>query len=618
MDIVSARLARRATGITLAVCLVGSSLTACTPKPKSAQPVAEEFFHNVAAQDFDAAAQLTDQDDSARELLSRSWEGLQAEGLDVSLNKVDAKDTVATAKYTLTWKLPKDRTLSYDTSMTLNRINDQWTIRWQPAAVHPKLAANQHLELRAINAERASVVSSDGAEVLVPGVQYRLIADTQHIIDKAATAQTIATHLRAARAADETVPELSASDIQQALETNRGSYSLAVVNERAGDSIKQALAGVSGIRLNKEAAMVNKDPNFAPDVIRRVSSLVNDQLAGANGWSVDAVTQDGVSMQTIERHAPQVAPAIRISLNHNVQVAAERAVNLRKDKQSMLVAIRPSTGEILAIAQSDLADKQGDLALNGQYPPGSTFKIVTASAGIQDQGLNADSIVPCPGTMNIYGRTVTNYNGFSLGNVPLEKAFARSCNTTFANISEQLNKGQLKEIGRDFGIGIDYDIPGLNTLTGSIPQGDTELARTEAGYGQGEVLVSPFGMALVSATAAAGKTPTPTLVSGTTTKVSGTADGLKPETVEQLRRLMGAVTAPGGTAAGMRAGGKIFGKTGEAEINGGSHAWFTGYRDDIAFASLVVLGGGSEASVAVVDNFFTTLDDLNAGIAVSQ
>jgi cell division protein FtsI/penicillin-binding protein 2 len=281
--------------------------------------------------------------------------------------------------------------------------------------------------------------------------------------------------------------------------------------------------------------------------------------------------------------------------------------------QTMLVAIRPSTGEILAVAQSDLADREGDLALSGQYPPGSTFKIISAGLGIEDQGLTPDSIVPCPGSMNLYGRTVNNYNQFSLGNVPLELAFARSCNTTFADISTKADPGELKEIGRSFGLGMNYEIPGINTVTGSIPEGETPLERTEAGYGQGLTLASPFGMALVSATVAAGKTPNPTFISGHETKESSDAKPLKKETIDQLRRVMRAVVLPGGTAGGMRAGGEIYGKTGEAEITGGSHAWFTGYRDDIAWATLVVLGGGSEAAVAVTDEFLVRLDELDKG-----
>ena len=83
--------------------------------------------------------------------------------------------------------------------------------------------------------------------------------------------------------------------------------------------------------------------------------------------------------------------------------------------------------------------------------------------------------------------------------------------------------------------------------------------------------------------------------------------------INELRSMM-RQTVTSGTAAGMQAQGEIFGKTGEAEINQGSHAWFTGYRadDDIAFATLVVLGGGSETSVSITDSFFQNLDKHRA------
>ena len=138
------------------------------------------------------------------------------------------------------------------------------------------------------------------------------------------------------------------------------------------------------------------------------------------------------------------------------------------------------------------------------------------------------------------------------------------------------------------------------------------MERTEAGYGQGADLASPFGMALVSATVAAGKTPMPTLLSNHKTKASEDAPAPDPHVLENVRDMMRAVVT-GGTASGMQAGGTIYGKTGEAEINEGSHAWFTGYReDDIAFATLVVLGGGSDTSVNITDNFLQKLDAYRA------
>ena len=586
-------------------------LVACTPKPKSAEPIVEEFFAKVAAGDFSGAAALTDQADKVRQVLEETWSGLQAEAITATIATTDAKETIATATYTLNWQLPKNRQLEYDTEMTLNKVNDTWLIRWQPTALHPKLGANQHLELRAVNAQRASVVSSDGAEILAPGTVYRLLVDVTKVTDRNATATTIANALTVASQQDELVVPVDAQQLRDNLAGANGVYSVTTINNQSAGTVMEQLEGEPGVSFNEEAALVSKDPGFAPDIISRVAALVNEDLEGANGWQVAVVTHDGALVDDVIYHEAKPAPAVKVSLDHNVQQAAEEAVNKRPDMQAMMVALRPSTGEILAVAQTDKADEKGDLALSGQFPPGSTFKIVTAAAGIADKGLEPNSIVPCPGTINLYGRTVTNYNGFSLGNAPLRQAFARSCNTTFADISTQLEQGELQRIGKQFGLGIDYNVPGLTTITGSIPVGETALDKTEAGYGQGLTLVSPFGLALVSATAARGSTPTPTLVSGFETTQNETSDAPAPQTIEQLRELMGAVTEPGGTASGMQAAGKIFAKTGEAEITGGSHAWFTGYRDDIAFATLIILGGGSESAVSITDSFFVKLDELS-------
>ena len=212
-----------------------------------------------------------------------------------------------------------------------------------------------------------------------------------------------------------------------------------------------------------------------------------------------------------------------------------------------------------------------------------------------------------------------SYNSFSLGTTTLRNAFAQSCNTTFAEISTDLPVGRLKEIAEQFGLGRDYEIPGLTTVTGDVPEGEVMLDRTEAGYGQGLDLASPFGMALVAATAANGRTPVPTLLE---TETGKTLDGdgaaaqpgtpLDPAVLDNLRDMMRAVVTSGSGRA-ISGAGEVYAKTGEAEYNGGSHAWFAGYRGDLAFATLIVGGGGSEHSVAVTQQFFTELDATPEG-----
>ena len=535
---------------------------------------------------------------------------MQAEGLEATLKGTHTEGGVATADYTLNWDLPGDRHFEYDSKMTLTKTSDTWTVRWQPTVMHPDLGANQHLELRSVPAQIATVVGSDGAVLLEPGRSFRVFVNTTEVEDLNGTMNRIAGELDALRADDESAPRIDPAAKADEARNVDGDYSVLTVNQAQGNRLKASLGNVKGVRLNEEQALVRPDPSFAPDIMSRVSRIVEGDLQGANGWKVVAATNEGAEVRKLGGEDAKAAPSVHVSLSRTVQDAAQKAVDTRADSKTMMVIMRPSTGEILAVAQSEKADEDGDAALMGQYPPGSTFKMVTAFAGMEYQGLTPDSTVGCPGTQDIGGRIVTNYNTFSLGNTSLENAFARSCNTTFADISTKLKPGQLKDVAGQFGIGQDFQIEGLDTMTGSVPEGEIMLDRTEAGYGQGHDLVSPFGMAVVASTAAAGKMPTPYLIGGEDHKTGVTGDETKPlpkAQIDGLRRIMRAVVTSG-SGSGVAGAGEVYAKTGEAEINEGSHSWFVGYRGDLAFATLIVLGGGSEHATTVTNTFFQNLD----------
>jgi cell division protein FtsI/penicillin-binding protein 2 len=136
-------------------------------------------------------------------------------------------------------------------------------------------------------------------------------------------------------------------------------------------------------------------------------------------------------------------------------------------------------------------------------------------------------------------------------------------------------------------------------VTGNVPPTVNLAERTEDGFGQGKVLVSPFGMAMVAATVAAGKTPVPQLIVGRPTEITGDRTEITPQMLDGLRPMMRLVVT-NGTAKDLSESGPIYGKTGEAEFNGGSHSWFAGYRGDMAFAALIVGGGSSEYAVRML------------------
>ena len=183
------------------------------------------------------------------------------------------------------------------------------------------------------------------------------------------TAAGISAALAKAHEVDRGVPLRDAEDLAKELQDASGAYSVAVVPAPARDAFEAALAGEPGVRLNEEAAMVNAQPDFAPDIMARVGELVRDDLQGDTGWSVDVVNENGASYEEIKRQDAAPAPAVHISLDHRIQRAAEMALEPVAGQQAMIVAIRPSTGGILAIAQTPAADAGGNLATMGQYPP---------------------------------------------------------------------------------------------------------------------------------------------------------------------------------------------------------------------------------------------------------
>lgn len=615
MAAASSGLVRRAGAAVVCVLVLAASLVACTPRPASARPVARDFLEAVASADWDKVSSLIDAPDRAVPIWKDTFAGLQAESLTIDDPDVEVSGNSATARYHMTWALPRDRTLSYDTSVLLTLQDETWTVRWQPSSVHPRLGANQHLELRAVTPTRASVVSSDGVALLTPGTVHRVVVQAGQANPQVA-ARRIADALAHAHAQEPSVATVNPRDLEHTLRGASGAYSVATVPAAVGEMVRADLTGLDGVSVNDEATMLTPKPGFAPDIMARLRGVVDSELDGAAGWRVSVVNPEGVALADVDFHDAQPAPRVDVSIDYQVQQAAQEAVDTRRDDEAMMVALRPSTGQILAVAQTAAADRQGDLALSGQYPPGSVFKIITAAAAMQDEQVGPDTPVPCPGRMNLFGRTVVNYNEFSLGTVPLEQAFARSCNTSFAQLSTDLRPGRLKEVASQFGIGADFDIAGIDTLTGSVPQADSELDRTEAGYGQGLDLVSPFGMALAAATAATGQVPTPQLVASKPTHAKGVGPRLPESLTAGLHRMMRSVVTTG-TAQALKAEGEVYGKTGEAEFNEGSHAWFVGFRPanpdgepgtDLAFATLVVKGGGSEAAVAMTDHFFARLD----------
>jgi hypothetical protein len=592
--------ASRAAASLLTVVAVVVTLNACTPKPNGPEPTAEKFFAALATGDTAAAAELSDKPADARAALNEAWAGLQAVRLDAQILGSKYAGDTGSITYRYTWHLPKNRTWTYDGQLKMVRDEGRWEVRWSATGLHPRLGEHQTFALRADPPRRASVNERGGTDVLVPGNLYHYALDAKSA--ESALMPTARAVVDALRPFDNT---LDPQRLAEQASSSKDPLSLITLRQSDHDRVAGAIGALPGVVVTPQAELLPTDDSFAPEIVSQVKNAVVDELDGAAGWRVVSVNQNGVDVDVLNEAPGAPAPSVTISLDRSVQNAAQNAVNTT-GKKAMIVVIKPSTGEILGVAQNAAADSEGPLATNGLYPPGSTFKIITAGAAIDRDMATPNTLLACPGTMDIGHRTIPNYGGFDLGTVPMSRAFASSCNTTFAELASRMPPRGLTMAAAQYGIGPDYQIEGLNTVSGSVPPTVNLAERTEDGFGQGKVVVSPFGMALAAATVAAGKTPVPQLIEGRQTVITGDRTPISPKMLDGLRPMMRLVVT-NGTAKDLQGSGEVRGKTGEAEFEGGSHSWFAGYRGDMAFAALIVGGGSSEYAVRMLKGMFDQL-----------
>ncbi|MCW2915422.1 MAG: hypothetical protein JWN52_3490 [Actinomycetia bacterium] len=325
------------------------------------------------------------------------------------------------------------------------------------------------------------------------------------------------------------------------------------------------------------------------------------ELAGDYGgeedstaWAIELLVPGRLKPQQVKVFGRAAGGRLRTTLDGGIQSAADSAVR-GAGKPAAIVAVRPSTGEVLAVA--DTLGGRG--AFVGLYPPGSTFKVVTAAALVSG-GMSPGSTASCPDSVVTGQRTIRNHDGVKLGTTSLGQAFAQSCNTTFSQLAvEKLGPGKLATQAKLFGFGSTIS-PGVQAYEGDFPAPQSGAELAEAAIGQGRVQASPLSMALVAGAVADGEWRPPRLLSARLLP-NGAASSPHPiprTLLDALRPMMRAVVTSGtAAAAGMPAG--VAGKTGTAEYDnaGHAHAWFIGYQGDFAFA-VFVQGGESGPHVA--------------------
>lgn len=374
----------------------------------------------------------------------------------------------------------------------------------------------------------------------------------------------------------------------------------------------------------------------------RVESSFNDQLLGESGV---------ITMQDVQDRflgSGEKGDDVRLTVHSELQETARTALGGNK---GAIVALDPQTGDIKAMWSNPSYDptplashetltakryyksldpKSPDSPLVPRstlksYPPGSTFKIVTATAALESGRFTVNSMFPDPQALDLPQTTddLTNFTNTACtqsGKIDLFTAITVSCDTTFADLGLKIY-GQLAETSEEFGFNepIPFDTATEGSQFPDVPD-DQLPQRAFAGIGQGDVAATPLQMALVAASVAnAGDVVRPRLVKEVISPSGGIVDRFPPETIgepmspetaQQVTDMMiSVVSDPDGTgSAAAMDGVQVAGKTGTAQTVEGAnpHTWFICFAPaadpKIAVAVIVENGGqaGSEATGGAV------------------
>lgn len=348
-----------------------------------------------------------------------------------------------------------------------------------------------------------------------------------------------------------------------------------------------------------------------------VEKFYEKTLRGTDGKELVEVDALGKKLRTISTIDPIPGQNINLTLDANIQKVAFDAMN---DKKGAIVVTKPATGEIIALVSSPSFDPEQianylnspdqpffNRAVGGTYPPGSTFKIVTATAGLETGSIKADTLIEDTGVLVVGPYKFPNWKwlagGGVEGNLNVVGAIQKSNDIFFYKTAEMTGIDNLTAWAKRFGLGarLGVDLPG--EATGLVRRDrDWYLGDTyHEGIGQGDLLVTPLqDNAWTNVVANGGKLCAPHVYGPNNCKDLG----IKLATINLIKEGMLKACQPGGTGYPLYGFvPQVYCKTGTAEFGPSTgsgfatHAWFTSFSQDIS-VTVLVEGAGEGSDVA--------------------
>ena len=626
-------LTRRSGALAVVLALVTGGLAACGSEAPDPEAAATALAAGMAGGDlssvvFDGASatDATTHRDTVLEPLADATR-------TVAVGDVVLAEDGETATATLDYDWVVGGTpWSYSTTAPMTLVEDVWHVTWSPGLLVPGLAMGERLRTTRTTAPRADVLG-DGDVVLVTERPVKRVGLDKTRVpaaewDAAARALAEVTGIDAEAYAAKVAGAGEKAFVEAVTLRAEGAYDWVGIAASPGALLVDASLPLAPTR-QFASELLGRAGDATAEIIEASDGAVqagdqvglsglqrqyDSQLSGTPGLAVEIVGTD----QTV-RDAFRVDPVpgepLRLTLDPAVQMLAESTL-ADQGVPASIVAIRPSTGAVLASANSP-ASNGLSTATTGMYAPGSTFKVVTALALLRS-GATPETVMDCSATTVVDGRSFTNYPDYPanrLGSISLRDVIANSCNTAIINAAGDVSQADLASAAQSLGLGLAPQA-GPGVFTGSVPAEAAGTEHAASMIGQGKVQASPLAMAGVAASVAAGTTIRPTLlaVPGETPDSDLPADPATALTADEAAALgammRAVVTDGGGSFAQGVPGGDVSVKTGTAQYGDGStnHAWVIAIQGDLAVAVFVETGDyGSTTAGPLLRSFLTNL-----------
>ena len=392
-----------------------------------------------------------------------------------------------------------------------------------------------------------------------------------------------------------------------------------------------------------------------------VEAKLEDRLRGKAGTKRVEVNATGRIMRELDRREGEAGSDMQLTIDAKLQAFVQARLG---EESASAVIMDIASGDLLAIASAPSFDPNlfvrgisvadyraltdnkyrplSNKSVSGAYPPGSTFKMITALAALEAGVVTPEDTVYCPGHMEVSGRRFHCWKGAGHGHVDLQNSLKQSCDVYYYDLALKVGQDKIAEMATRFGLGVRHDLPMSAITAGLAPDRAWKKRRYDrewlvgdtvnASIGQGFMLASPLQLAVMTARIASGREVAPRLIKSIGGIEEPRADapslGINENNLRKLRRAMFAVSNDRrGTAYGSRIiddAYRLAGKTGTSQVRNitaaeraagvvrnedlpwerRDHALFVNFapsdNPQIAVAVVVEHGGGGSTAAAPI------------------